>query len=233
MTVVTLSGQTGSGARELGRLAAQRLQIDYVDQEILLREASALGVPVESVASRDERTAGLGERLAAMFRRFLERSAAAGAADPTLGPSGLDLVLRRTYGEAAEEQHEISDDEYLQALTSIIREVAAQGDVLIVGRGSQVILRDWPNALHVLVVAPLEERARYVAERDELSAEEATRRVQESDRGRARFHQKFFHCDVDDPTLYHLTLNTGCLTADLAAHVVVQAARICAPGPQP
>ncbi len=102
MTMVTISGQAGSGAREVGRLAAQRLEVDYIDQEILVREARELGVPVESVVSRDERTAGLGERLASMFRRFLERSATAGSTDPMLG-SGLDVVLSRTYGEAAME----------------------------------------------------------------------------------------------------------------------------------
>ena len=81
MSVLTISGQIGAGAREVGRLVADRLTFDYVDQEILVEAARTLGVPVESVVSHDERTAGLGERLATMLRRFLERSAAAGS-DP-------------------------------------------------------------------------------------------------------------------------------------------------------
>ena len=94
MAVLTVSSQVGAGAFEIGRLAAQQLQIDYVDQEILVEAARELGVPVESVVSHDERTASIGERLAHTLRHFLERSAAAGATDPMLGSSGLDVGSR-------------------------------------------------------------------------------------------------------------------------------------------
>ena len=77
MATVTISGQFGTGAREIGRAVAAQLKLDYVDQEILVDSASALGVPVESVVTHDERTTGLGERVGAMLRRFLERSAVA------------------------------------------------------------------------------------------------------------------------------------------------------------
>lgn len=45
MPVVTISGMVGSGAREVGRLAAQGLGIDYVDQQLLVDAARRLGVP--------------------------------------------------------------------------------------------------------------------------------------------------------------------------------------------
>ena len=232
MAVVTISGQFGSGAREIGRLAADRLQIDYVDQEILVEAARALGVPVESVVSHDERTAGLGERLATMLRRFLERSAMAGATDPMLGPGGLDVLLARTYGEAAadEASPEVSGERYIGTLTGIIRDLAVHDNVLIIGRGSQVILRDWPGATHVLLIAPLEHRIAYLAQRDGLSPEEAEKRVHEGDRGRVTFHQKFFRVNADDPSLYHLTLNTARLSTDEAAHVIGDTVHVAAQG---
>jgi cytidylate kinase len=222
MAVVTLSGQLGTDAREIGRLAAQRLGIDYVDQEILVGAAQALGVPVEAVAGRDERTASFGERVAHALRHFLERSAAAGAADPMLGSGGLDVLLGRTYAEAAAEEGlpDISDKRYLATLTGVIRDLAAHGDVLIVGRGSQVILKEWPGAVHVLLVAPLEQRLEELARRDELTAEQAAKRVQDGDKGRAAFHRKFFHVSVDDPALYHLTLNSARLSHEQAAALI-------------
>ena len=227
MTVVTISGQAGSGAREVGRATAQRLQLDYVDQEILVEAARALGVPMESVVSHDERTAGLGERLAGMLRRFLERSAAAGAGDPMLGTGGLDLVLSRTYQEAAEGEglQEVSDEQYMNALTSIVRDLAKHDDVLIIGRGSQMVLKDWPGAFHVLLVAPLEQRIEFIAQRDGLSAEEAAKRVQDGDKGRHNFHHKFFKLHVDDPSLYDLTVNTARHPLDEAAELIAAAVR--------
>lgn len=225
MAVVTISGQAGSGARDVGRLAAARLQLDYVDQEILVEAARALGVPVETVVSKDERTAGLGERIATMLRRFLERSAAAGATDPTLGAGGLDVVLGRTYAEAAagEGLAEVTDKRYLETLCSVVRELAGQGDVVIIGRGSQAILKDWPGACHVLLVAPRQRRIEAIAQRDHVDVEEAARRLQAGDKGRADFHHKFFKINVDDPAHYHLTINTGRFSFEQAAELIAEA----------
>lgn len=229
MPVVTVSGGLASGAREVARLAARRLDYDYVDQEILVQAARALGVSYEWVESRDERTVSLGERLAAMLRTFLERSAAAGVSDPMMGGPGLETLLARTYGEAAglTEAEEPGFDErrYIETLTFVIREIASKGDVVILGRGSQLILRDWPQALHVLVLAPMEERVRLLCEREGIDREEAVRRIQESDRHRAAFHRKFFKADPSDPCLYDLVVRLPRVNQDTAAELIATAAR--------
>ena len=231
MSVLTISGQIGAGAREVGRLVAGRLNLEYVDQEILVEAARTLGVPVESVVSHDERTAGFGERLATMLRRFLERSAAAGAADPVMGSGGLDLVLARTYGEAAaaEEAPEVSDERYITTLSTIIRDLAVDHNAVIIGRGSQVILKDDPAAVHILLVGPLAARIQYLARREGCSQDEATKRVSELDRGRFDFHHKFFKIDVNDPAVYHMAINTTKFPDDDAAEIIVDlTARIAA-----
>lgn len=222
MTVVTVSGQPGTNAREVGRTTAERLGIDYIDQEILVEAARTLGVPMETVVPIEERTSGLGERLTTMLRRFLERSAVAGATDPMMGAGGLDVVLGRTYAEAVAEEglQEVSDERYLATLTGIIRDLAAHDNVLIIGRGSQVILKDWPGAVHVLLVAPLPVRTKTLAERERLSTDEASKRVHDRGKARAAFHHRFFKVDVDDPALYHLTLNTGSLSLEQTAQII-------------
>ena len=228
MTVVTVSGQPGTRTRDIGRLAAERLGIDYIDQEILVEAARTLGVPMETVVPFDEeRATGLGERLAAMLRRFLEQSAAAGAADPLMGAGGLDIVLGRTYAEAAAQAglREVSDERYLATLTGIIRDLAAHDNVLIIGRGSQVILKDWPGALHVLLVAPVQQRVQALAAWQGLAPDEAAKRVHESMKGRAAFHHTLFKVDVDDPSLYHLTLNTACVSLEQAAQIIADVAK--------
>ena len=227
MAIVTLSGQIGTNAREVGRLAAERLGIDYIDQEILVEAARDLGVPMESIVTHDERTEGLGERLAHMLRHFLERSAAAGAADPMLGGAGgLDVMLARTYTEAAADEDEVSDDEYIQALANIIQDIADHDNVLIIGRGSQVVLRDHSNATHVLLVGPKELRVANIASRDGISTEDAEKHRKSAEKGRASFHEKFFQVNVNDPSHYHLTLNVGRLTQDQMASLIADTAQI-------
>lgn len=229
MPVVTVSGGLASGAREVAWLAAERLAYDYVDQQILVEAARALGVSYERVESHDERAATLGQRVAGLLRTFLERSAAAGVSDPMMGGPGLEVLLARTYGEAAAltetESPELDERRYVETLTSVIRTIAGKGAVVILGRGSQLILRDWPASLHVLVTAPLEERVRTLCARDHLEPADASRRIQESDRGRAAFHRKFFKADVNDPCLYDLVVRLPRVTVETASELIVTAVR--------
>jgi cytidylate kinase len=228
MPVITVSGDLGSGAREVARLVASRLGLDYVDREILARTAQSLGVSVAAVEERDERPVTLGERVAAMLTNFLERSAVAGG-DPALGPESLALLLSRTYTQAISERSsgpaELDERRYIHTITGIIEALAEGGNVVMVGRGSPVILRDRPGCLHVLTMAPFEMRAQRVALREEMTEEEARHRVQGSDHGRAAFHRKFFKVGADDPSLFDLIISTGRLSYEVGADLIVTAAR--------
>ena len=232
MAIVTFSGFMGSGAMEIASLAAGRLGLDYVDREILARAAQSLGVSVAAVEHHDERIATLGERVASLLRNFLERSAMAGG-DPALGPEGLGILLSRTYSEAVgvrpDESANLDERRYVSTITGVIEALAEGGNVVLLGRGSPVILRDRPNSLHVLTMAPSDLRVQRVVRRDEISTEEARRRVHESDRGRCAFHRKFFKVDPDDPSLYDLIIHTRRLSFEAGAELVVAAAQALTP----
>jgi len=225
MPVVTMSGTIASGAREIGQAAASLLGTDFVDQQLLVDAARRLGVPIDVMADRDERCSSLGERLAGVLRGFLERSAAAG--DPLTGTSGLEVLLGRSYAEMALEREEphVSDSLYMKTMTAIIRDLGERGDIVVLGRGSQMILRDLPGALHVLTLAPAELRVERLAKREGISQEEAARRLQDSDRARPAFYRKFWNVDVSDPNLYDITLETSRLTYEVGAELVAAAAR--------
>jgi cytidylate kinase len=228
MPVITSSGALGSGAMEVAYLVASRLGLDYVDREILARAAQSLGVSVAVMEHRDERIATLGERVASMLRNFLERSAVAGG-DPALGPEGLGILLSRTYTEVMggrpDESVDLDDRRYISTITGVIEALAEGGNVVVLGRGSPVILRDRPGSLHVLTMAPFDLRVQRIALREEISVEEARRRVHESDRGRAAFYRKFFKVDADDPALFDLVIQTRCLSFEAGTELVVTAAR--------
>jgi len=226
MPVVTVSGTTGSGAREVARLAASSLGIDYVDQEILVDAAQRLGVSARAVAQRDEHVQTFGERLASLLRTFLERSAATGVGDPMMGAAGLEVLLARSYGDLTKSpEHEVNDSLYMKTVTAIIRELSQRGNIVILGRGSHLILRSHPTGLRVLTVAPLEARVQRFAEREGLSPQEAAKRVHDLDKSRVAFHHKFFKVEADDPACYDLAIDTSRLSFEVAARLVAEAAR--------
>ncbi len=234
MPVITISGKIASGAREDGQMVAQSMGIGFVDQQLMVEAAQRTGVPVGTVVEHDERRGSLRERLSGLLRTFLERSAASGA-DPLTGATGLEVVLSRTYADMAAEQEEpqLSDSLYMDTMRVVIRELAARGDIVILGRGSQMILADMPGALHALCIAPQKLRAHRLAEREDIGMEEALRRAQESDRGRCAFYKKFWHVEVEDPKLYDLTIDTARLSYEIATQVIVAAARAKTAEPLP
>jgi len=229
MPVITISGSLGSRAREIAQATAASLGLDYVDQEILVEAARRLGVSVSAVESHDERPSSIGERIGGVLRTMMERSAAAGSTDPIAG-GGLEMVLGRTYGEAADlpsdaPRGQLDDESYLRTLTTVITGIAARGNVIILGRGGQAILQHEPEAMHVCVVAGRGQRIETLVVRDGLSEQEAEHQIKHSDSNRQAFHRRFFKVDVEDPCLYNLVIHSGRISQAGAIALIEVAAR--------
>jgi cytidylate kinase len=102
-----------------------------------------------------------------------------------------------------------------------VRELAAEGRVVIVGRGAWAILAGEPDALHVRVVAPRAYRAGQIAERLRTDPKAAQSLLARSDAERARYFQEYYGLDVDDPTHFDLVVNTARLGIEGAAALIV------------
>ena len=228
MAVVTIGGLTGGGGRLLGPLVAQRLGADYVDRLILTDTARHVGATVEALHQREERPLTKGERFARLLQRILERSAVAGAGgDPYFGP-GAVTFLTQEYEDLPQpiitRGHELEDEKYIEGLRPVMREVAVGDNVVVVGRGGAVILRDIPGVLRVGVVANIEDRTARIMDRDRVDREQAKKIIESRDRAREIFFQRFFDIDdPDDPHLYHLSINSSDVSLDYACEVVIQA----------
>lgn len=224
MPVITVTGLIGSGVIEVGPRISDKLGIDHVDRTVLAEAARKIGVTEQDVAQRAERPPGLGDRVAGFVRNVLERSAlAGGGTDPYFG-GGLDALLVREYRDFPEEHHGagmLDDENLLKVTSAVIHEIAASGNVVIAGRGSNILLRDVPNTLHVGVVASFGARVKRIMERERLSAEDAEKYVQENDRARLAYFKRFFDVDPQDSAHYHQTLNTDLLTIDQATDIII------------
>lgn len=80
------------------------------------------------------------------------------------------------------------------------------------------------HVLRVRTIAPLEARVRQVADDERLEPEAAERRVREYDREMRERLKTMLGVDVDDPTLYHLVLNTGALPIETLADLLADCA---------
>ncbi len=208
MSVVTIRGQLGSGAPEIGKQVADLLGADYVDREIIAEVAARLQRQEEEVIEKEMPPSTRLGRIA----EALQHSLAYG-----VGFEGAYLPAW---------QMPLNDTRYLQALESVIRELAGSQSVVIRGRGSQFILRDDPRALHVLVVAPLEVRLKRVMGDLKLDQEAAKQEIARFDNSRREFIKRYFQTELEDPVHYDLSVNTKSLSFQDAASLVIEALSI-------
>lgn len=112
----------------------------------------------------------------------------------------------------------------LERLYSVIYELAKQGDAVFLGRGSHLLLRDFPCALHVRVTASPETCIRTLAEQG-LNREAAVRAIKRTDDERSAFVRFAFGVEWEDPARYDLVLNMDKLTMGLAVSTVIHMVR--------
>ncbi|MGH2500948.1 MAG: AAA family ATPase, partial [Ktedonobacterales bacterium] len=113
---------------------------------------------------------------------------------------------------------------YTRALRDVVNGAVLAGQSVIVGRGSQIILRNRRDTLHVRIVAPLEQRMSYVMLRENLSRAEAQQRITQRDQERRRYLISTYRHAPDDARLYDITLNTAVLDLDSCVELIVRAA---------
>jgi cytidylate kinase len=204
MSVVTIRGKLGSGASEIGKLVANKLHTDYVDREIIAEVAERLRRSTQEITKKEMPSGSLGGRiLEALSYGF-----------PEVGFAGAYLPA----GELP-----LDDTKYLAGLEFVIKKLAASSSIVIRGRGSEFILKDYPGALHVLVVASLSKRVKRVMESLKIDEESAKKEIVQSDSSRRQFIERYFHAEMEAPIHYDLVLNTDHLTYEDAASIVVNA----------
>ena len=227
MYTITLGGMSGGGARDIGPMVAQKLKADYVDRIFLSNIAKDVGATVEALHQREEKLPSRSEKWIHVIQRLLERSAVTGSAgDPYFGP-GITALLTEEYEDIPQPTitrgHEVEDDVYIEAIESAMKEMAADGDVVFIGRGGHVILKDMPNVLRVGVVASLEDRVKTLMDREAIDSDKAIVALEQRDQARKYFFKKYFELDEpDNPNLFHFTINSSEISTNYAAEMVIQ-----------
>jgi cytidylate kinase len=121
-------------------------------------------------------------------------------------------------------QQIVNRDTFVHHLGRVLRLVALHGNVVLVGRASQLFLPR-QRGLAVRLVAPENDRISRVMARDGVGADEALDRIRDVDQRRAHFVKHYFGLDINDPTHYDLVLNRSTLDDDEMADIVLDLCR--------
>ncbi len=228
MPVITINGPLGCGSAAIGQMVAQDLGINFVDRLIFAQASKLVGTPVGAMIDKEQRVVRFRDRLGRFLQTMLERSAMSGVSGEPYFGRGIETLPPETYmdlaGDPAATAQKVDDKTFIEATTTVVKDLHRAGNTVIIGRGANVILADTPGVMHVGLLAPPEVRAEYMMEWEHLDREEAQVHVEELERARVIFFRKYFKVHPNEPTLYHMMLNMGKMQPKTAAEVIVHAA---------
>ena len=197
MPVVSISRQFGAGGRTLGQKVAARLGYQFVDQDLIDRVAEKANVSVEWVEAMEKEVGG-------RLMRILSSLVSSNFIERLLGDSASDF----------------DEKKYIAFLTKVMRDIAEQGDAVVIGRASQVILADNPEVIRVLLVADMEDKINFMMKHYNLDRIAADRAISIGDKKRADLLSLFGVSDLDNPTHYHVVINTSTTSLKWAEDIV-------------
>ncbi|MBM3943284.1 MAG: cytidylate kinase-like family protein [SAR202 cluster bacterium] len=229
MPVITINGPIGAGGVEVGQTVAQMLNINYVDRLVLAEAAKLVKSPVGALIHKEQRVVRFGDRLARFLQNVLERSALSGISGEVYFGRTAELLPAETYtelaGDPSSAAQRLNDKAFIDATTSVVKDLAKADNVVIIGRGANMMLADVPGVVHVGLSGSVALRIQTISRREHLTADQARAEVEELEQARITFFRKFFKVRPSDPTLYHIMLNMDKVPPKTAAEIIVHSVK--------
>lgn len=215
--IITLSRQLGSGGDAIAARVAAALGLKLVDREYVHQAALAAGVPEELLRKL------MYEGQRSMAADLLDSLSGSGMLRdvPTQAPTPLLGIFAPMLPAMP-----LSLEEAAAIVGLVIKDIASQGNMLLLGQGGQSVLRGYEGACHIQVIAPFELRTARIAELEHITLAAARRKVRANDSARAEYVARFHGVNWNDPLLYHLVINTGQTPPDAAVSLIVHAAQV-------
>jgi cytidylate kinase len=208
MTVITISRELGSEGDKIAEMLCERLGFCRLDRAMVMQIADEAGIDVEAIEE---------------LERNVTRRARLVSDEMT--------SLYRKQSSAFEKPGAIDDRTYKQVVRETFEEYARAGEALIVGRGGQMVLRDWPDALHVRVFAPEDVRVGRIMEREKVPPKQAGALVKRSDERKRQYIRRMYdNANWQSLKYYHLAIDTSKIPPETAAEMIVLAAKAITPG---
>ena len=195
--IITIGRQFGSGGRYVGRLLAEKLGIPFYDKELLSEAAKQSGICEEILEDHDEKpTRSLLFSLVTGMQHHMGT-----------GSFYMDMPLN----------HRI-----FLAQFDAIRNLAAEGSCVIVGRCADYVLREDPNTLRVFVKADMPSKIARAVKYYGVEEDKAEERIRKADKQRASYYNYYATATWGDVENYDLVVDTGLLGVEGAVELIVK-----------
>jgi cytidylate kinase len=182
--VLTFEREYGSGAADIARKVAEALGWKLWDQSLTNEIARRMECESSHVERHEERKDPFYYRL---FKSFMRGSFEGSLVAPRMKVADADGIR--------------------QVAEQVVMAAANEGNCVIVGRGSAYYLRERPDAFHVFVYAPFEEKVRRLHQAGK-SEEEAVHLVETVDNDRMAFIKQYFGIEWPRRHFFHLMINS-------------------------
>jgi len=181
--VITISRQFGTGGHEIGAELAHRLGVKLLDKQILNEVASRMKAVEDAVEKIESRNPLWRDDFTNFYRSYMANAEY----------NGLE--------------QETTSHELFQAQADVIRSIAEEESCVIIGRCGFDIFADHPNALKIFIHTSLDCRKRRIAEKYDISEQDAAAMIVDNDYSRELYTKMFTGRDWKDATNYDISLD--------------------------
>jgi len=182
--IITVEREYGCGAGEIARQLSSKLGWKLWDRELTAEIARVANVDSSAVSMCEERVDSAFQKLVKVF-------------------------WRGSYERSMHLEHQpFGPDRMVEVGEQVMREIAEQGNCVIVGRGAPYFLRERSDVFHVFLYAPRAEKLRRIQELGR-TLQDAEDLVDSVDRERTLFIKHYFGADWPTRSLYHMMINTA------------------------
>lgn len=188
--IITISREYGSGGRQVGKKLAETLGIPFYDNELISLAAEKSGLSKDYFKDSEGSTVG---------NILLSLST---LASPT-----------EVYGLPLNEK-------VFLVQSTVIKEVAAQGPCVIVGRCADYILQDYENCVNVFIHADMEDRVARAINEYGVSQKNIENVILKTDKKRASYYSYFTNKKWGNVNNYELVISTSKIGIDHVVEVI-------------
>jgi cytidylate kinase len=199
--LITVSASYGAGGSIVAPALAERLGLPFLQRVTTSEGHPAKPGPCDEQLTEEEVKATPVHRLLASFTEAMP-------AGPTVSPPSTHHQDRhlRGHGEAG------------------IQRLLATGGGVILGRAAAVVLGK-DRGFHVRLDGPPARRVAQGAVVEGISEEQARTRLRAADKARTAYVRRLYRCDPDNPSLYHLVIDSTAMPLDTVTELILVAAR--------